>query len=59
MTANLKGVVDPDKVITRNIRFLYPVNVPLEQTLAPTEYEVDAIIGERYGSKSAGENNIC
>jgi len=51
MSAQLQHV-QTGQEITRNVRFLCPVNAPLEDAVAPNEYVVEEILGERYESKT-------
>lgn len=52
MTAELRDVDNPEKTITRNIRFFYPVLADEKSAISAKEYSIEEIIGERYKGNS-------
>ena len=47
MTAKLREVAKPKHVITRNVRFFYPVNVEEKDAIGAKDYVVEEILGEK------------
>jgi hypothetical protein len=52
MTASLRELANPENVIRRNVRFMYPVRVDEADAIPAEEYVIDEILGERYSGNS-------